>query len=76
MGRKEHHVVPNRDGGWDIKRENAQRISGHYETKADAEAAARRMSINGGTELIIHGLDGRIQRSDSHGNDPYPPRDK
>lgn len=76
MARREHHVVPNRSGGWDIKRENAQRISGHYDTKAEAEVEARRMSTNGGTELIIHGLNGRIQRSDSHGNDPCPPRDK
>lgn len=76
MARQEHHIVPNRNGGWDIKRENAQRISGHYETKTDAEAAGRLMSINAKTELIIHGLDGRIQRTDSHGNDPCPPRDK
>lgn len=76
MPRKEHHVVPNPDGGWDVKREHAQRSSGHYSTKAEAEAAGRIMSINGGTELVIHGENGRIQRSDSHGNDPCPPKDK
>ena len=76
MPRKEHHVVSNSDGGWDVKREHAQRSSGHYDTKAEAEAAGRRMSINGGTELVIHGENGRIQRSDSHGNDPCPPKDK
>lgn len=75
MPRKEHHVVPNPDGGWDVKREHAQRSSGHYDNKADAEAAGRKMSINGGTELVIHGKNGRIQRSDSHGNDPCPPKD-
>ncbi len=76
MPRKEHHIVPNPGGGWDVKRENAERASGHYRTKAEAEAAGRAMSINGNTELIIHGQDGRIQRSDSHGNDPCPPKDK
>lgn len=36
----------------------------------------RGISRNQGTEFIIHGLDGKIQRSDSHGNDPCPPKDK
>lgn len=76
MPRKEHHVVPNPNGGWDVKRENARRASGHYEIKTDAETAGRKMSVNGKTELIIHGENGRFQRSDSHGNDPCPPRDR
>lgn len=76
MPRKEHHIVPNPNGGWDVKRENAKRASGHYDTKAEAEAAGRTMSINGKTELVVHGEDGRIQRSDSHGNDPCPPKDQ
>ena len=76
MPRKEHHVVPNPDGGWDVKRENAKRASGHYETKKEAMDAGRRMSINQGTELIPHRKDGLIQRPDSHGNDPCPPKDK
>lgn len=76
MPRKEHHVVPNPDGGWDVKRENAKRASGHYETKKEAMDAGRRISINQGTELIPHRKDGIIQRPDSHGNDPCPPKDK
>ena len=46
MARKEHHIVPNSNGGWDVKRENAKRSSGHYETKKEAMEAGRRMSIN------------------------------
>ena len=69
-----HHVVPNPDGGWDNRRAGSQRSSGHYESKWDAVDAAREVSRNQGTELFIHGLDGRIQRKDSHGNDPFPPR--
>ena len=49
MPRKEHHIVPNPDGGWDVKRENAKRSSGHYETKKEAMEAGRRMSIKQGT---------------------------
>ena len=77
MPRNEHHVVPNPSrGGWDVKRNNAQRASIHTETKAEAEKAGREMSQRAGSELVIHGKDGRIQQKDSHGNDPCPPRDK
>ena len=74
--RGEHHVVPNSDGGWDVKRENAKRARGHYETKAEAMKAGREMSRNANTELIPHKKDGTIQNPDSHGNDPCPPKDK
>jgi len=37
---------------------------------------ARPISQHQGTELQIHGKDMKIQRSDSHGNDPFPPEDK
>lgn len=76
MKREEHHVVPNSSGGWDVKRNNAVRSSGHYDTKAEAVDHGRKMSQNQGTEFIIHNKDGRISRSDSHGNDPCPPKDK
>ena len=76
MARPTHHIVPDPDGGWNVKRGGAQRSSGHYPTKDDAITAGRVISRNQGTELVIHGLDGKIQRSDSHGHDPCPPRDK
>lgn len=75
--RKEHHVVPNSErGGWDVKKNGADRASGHYPTKAMAVDAGRVMSRNQGTELITHLKDGKIQNPDSHGNDPCPPRDR
>ena len=74
MPRKTHHVVHNPNGGWDVKRGGAQRSSGHFDTKAEAVYAGRQISVNQGTEFLIHGLDGRIQSSDSHGNDPFPPK--
>ena len=76
MARDEHHVVPNPNGGWDVKRNNAQRSSLQAETKAEAVRAGWQISRNQGTEFIIHGKDGRIQNPDSHGNDPCPPRDR
>jgi uncharacterized protein YdaT len=76
MERKEHHVVHNPSGGWDVKKNGAERVSVHTNTKQDAIDQGRRISQNQETEFIIHGVDGRIQQSDSHGNDPCPPKDK
>ena len=76
MSRKTHHVVPDSRGGWNVKRGGASRASKHFDTKKEAEEYGREVSRNQRTEFVIHGKDGKIQRSDSHGNDPCPPRDK
>lgn len=76
MGKKEHHVVPNPAGGWDVKKAGAVKPSNHFNTKQPAIDKARDISRHQKTELVIHGLDGKIQQKDSHGNDPCPPTDK
>ena len=73
-GPKTHHVVPNPDGGWDVKRGGASRASSHHDTKRDAIDRGREISRNQGTEFRIHNKDGRIADSDSHGGDPHPPK--
>lgn len=70
---EQHHLVPDPDYGWAVIRANSKRISAHADTKTEAERLGREISRNQGTEFIIHGLNGRIQRRDSHGNDPFPP---
>lgn len=73
------HVVPNPDGGWDVKKPGAKRSSGHERTQADAAARAKKIVSNqGGGEVRIHGRDGRIRNSNTvpPGNDPFPPRDR
>ncbi|WP_353647408.1 MULTISPECIES: DUF2188 domain-containing protein [unclassified Mycobacterium] len=70
-------VVPNADGGWDVKKPGASRASAHVETQAQAVDRARQILRNdGGGELRVHGRDGRIRNSDTipPGNDPYPPK--
>ena len=76
MTRQTHHVVPNRDGGWDEKRGGSERASRHFDNKRDAIDQGRDISRNQGTEFVIHNRDGKISQSDSHGNDPCPPKDK
>jgi hypothetical protein len=41
MARKERHVVPNPQGGWDVKKPHAERASMHCDTKAEAIDHAR-----------------------------------
>lgn len=71
---KQHHVVPNPNGGWDIERDGAERVSAHRPTKAEAIEVGRNISRNQETELVIHNKDGRISQKDSHGNDPRKSR--
>lgn len=72
--RDTHRVMPH-DQGWQVKRDGDQKASHVADTKKEAEKIARDISRNQGTELQIHGKDMKIQRSDSHGNDPCPPKD-
>lgn len=74
MPRKEHHVVHNSNGGWDVKRDGADRASVHTSTKQEAIDRGREISRNQKSEFIVHNKDGKISGSDSHGNDPYPPK--
>lgn len=74
----DRHVVPNPDGGWDVKKPGAERASSHVDTQADAIDRAREIVHNaGGGEVVIHGRDGQIRDSDTvaPGNDPNPPKD-
>lgn len=77
MGKNDRHVVPDPDGGWDVKAPGATRPSAHTNTQVEAIARAREIIHNaGGGELVTHGQDGRIRAKDTipPGNDPYPPK--
>jgi hypothetical protein len=76
MAGKTHHVVPNPKGGWSVKRGGSYKASKTFDTKRDATNYGRQVSRNQKSELVVHTKNGRIQMSDSHGNDPNPPGDK
>jgi superfamily II DNA/RNA helicase len=67
--RNEHHLVHNAKGGWDVKRAGWDVALIHRNTKKEAEAAGRALSRDEKSEFVIHGMNGRIQRKDSHGAD-------
>lgn len=66
---KNQHVVPTEDG-WAVKGENNTRNTKLFDTKAEAEAYGREIAKNQEAELVIHGKDGKIQNTNSYGNDP------
>lgn len=74
MARDTHRVMPHPDGGWQVRRDGDERASHRTDTQREAIDVGREISRNQGTELQIHRPDGRIRESDSHGNDPYPPK--
>lgn len=72
--KKTTHVVPNKDnGGWDVKKGGQKKPVSHHKTKDNAIKSGRKTSREEKSELYIHGKDGKFQRKDSHGGDPYPP---
>lgn len=71
--KRNQHVVPC-GGEWAIRGEGSVRATEVVPTKAEAVSRAREISRNQGTELFIHGRDGKIQSRDSHGHDPFPPK--
>ena len=62
---KNQHVVPN-GSEWSVRKAGSSRASGVYKTQSEAVSAARGIAKNQGTELFIHGEDGRIRAHESH----------
>lgn len=73
MTKRNQHVVPH-GNGWAVKGAGAQRASSVHENQQSAINAARQVSRNQGTELLVHGRNGQIRERDSHGKDPNPPK--
>lgn len=67
------------DGSWANQRNGASRPSGVHDTqRAAAQQAKDMLQKQGGGELTIKGVSGRIRSKDTipPGHDPNPPRDK
>jgi len=73
--RKVYHVTKNSGGGWNVKKEGAQRSSAHLERKTDAVQRGRELAKSGGHgQLKIHKQNGQFQTEYTYGSDPYPPK--
>lgn len=73
MTRRNQHVVPH-EGGWAVRSAGSQRAASLHDTQGEAVTAGREIARNQGTELFVHGRDGRIRERDTHGHDPFPPK--
>lgn len=73
MSKRNQHVVPHEDG-WAIRSAGSQRATSIHDTQGEAIEVGREIARNQGTELFVHGRDGRIRERDTHGHDPYPPK--
>jgi hypothetical protein len=73
MSPRNQHVVPHEDG-WAVRGAGSRRASSVHQTQQGAIEAGREVARNQGSELFVHGRDGRIRERDSHGGDPFPPR--
>ncbi|MEH6476592.1 MAG: DUF2188 domain-containing protein [Sneathiella sp.] len=69
------HIVKHPDG-WAVKGAGASKATSVHNTQFHAIQRGREIAKNQKTELLIHGRNGRIRARDTHGNDPFPPRDK
>jgi hypothetical protein len=73
MSKKNQHVVPHQ-GGWAVKGAGNGRASSVHGTQRDAIAAAREAAIRQGSEMLIHGENGRIRERNTYREDPHPPK--
>lgn len=75
MANKDVHVSKT-DKGHKVQSSNADRAAGYFGTQKEAIARAKEIASNKGSDVVVHGKDGKIVSKDSYGNDPCPPRDK
>lgn len=71
--KKSQHVVPH-NCGWAVRGAGNSKVTRTTATQREAIDIARTISRNQGSELFIHGKDGRIRERDSHDRDPFPPK--
>jgi hypothetical protein len=74
MNKKNQHVTPHPNGGWQVKGAGNSRATVRSETQAAAITKATQVAKNQRSEVIIHRPNGQIRDKNSYGNDPFPPR--
>ena len=75
MAKKDQHVTPHPDGGWQVIGAGNKKATARTDTQADAIKIARDIAKNQQSEVVIHNKQGKIRDKDSYGKDPCPPED-
>ena len=68
MAKKNQHVVPHPQG-WAVRGVGNQKASSVHSTQREAIDAAREIARNQGSEMLIHGVNGRIRERNTYGDD-------
>ncbi|MCJ7612469.1 MAG: DUF2188 domain-containing protein [Candidatus Aminicenantes bacterium] len=76
MTKKNIHVTPHKEGGWQVIKDGAGKAIKRTDTQKEAIDIATQIAKNQKTDTKIHGRDGKIIGGNSYGNDPCPPKDK
>lgn len=69
---KNQHVVPS-DDGWAVKGAGNKRATRTFGTQREAIQEGRKIARHQGSELLIHGRDGKIREKNTYGRDSHPP---
>jgi hypothetical protein len=69
---KNQHVIP-QNGKWIVKGEGNRRATRLAISRQTALEIARTIARRQGTDVVIHGRDGRVLTVDAYGSDPFPP---
>jgi hypothetical protein len=67
-GRNQH--VVQREDGWSVRGEGAERDTSHHRTQAEAIDGGREIARNQRSELLVHDRQGELRARDSYGGDP------
>lgn len=76
--KKNQHVVPyvKSDGkkAWAVKSAGSSKVADVFDRQLDARKTALTRAKSSGSELFVHGRDGRIRERNTYGRDKFPPR--
>ena len=67
------HVVK-RPNGWAVRGEGNNRDTALHSTQAQAQQRAQQIAKNQRSEVLVHGVDGKIRERNSYGKDLFPPK--
>lgn len=66
---KDQHVMPHKNG-WQVKGGGNLKATVVTKTQADSMKVAKVIAQNNKSEVLIHGMNGKIREKNSYGNDP------
>ena len=72
MSKKNYDVSPN-GGKWQVKEHGKSRATKNFDTQKEAISYGKRKAKEGKGELYIKNRQGQIRKTNSYGDDPFPP---